>query len=361
MRVAIVHDWLTGMRGGEKVLDIFCELFPNADIYTLLWVKGSVSKGIESHKIYTSFLQHFPMVEKKYRYYLPLMPLAISRFKLNDYDLVISSSHCVAKGVSVKKGTPHICYCYTPMRYIWDQYSEYFNPERSSFLVNTAMSMIRPFLQKWDVGSSKNVSEFIAISNHIKNKINTVYNREALVIYPPVDISNYPKSDAGNYYLMVAALVPYKRTDIAIKAFNNLKYPLKIIGTGPEEPKLKKLAGPNIEFLGWLSDAEIKQYYANCKAFIFPQVEDFGITAVEAQAAGKPVIAFGKGGAAETVIDGITGKYFNEPTAETLENTIKTFETMKFDQNKIRENAKKFSQEHFKKEINAFFSRYIKF
>jgi glycosyltransferase involved in cell wall biosynthesis len=361
MRVAIVHDWLTGMRGGEKVLDIFCEIFPNADIYTLLWVKGSVSERIESHKIYTSFLQNFPMVDKKYRYYLPFMPLAISRFKLKDYDLVISSSHCVAKGVSVNKEIPHICYCYTPMRYIWDQYSEYFNPERSSFVVNTAMSLVRPYLQKWDIESSKKVSEFIAISNHIKNKIKTVYGREARVIYPPVDISNYPKSDTGNYYLMVAALVPYKRTDMAIKAFNNLKYPLKIIGKGPEEAKLRKLADPNIEFLGWLSDAEIKRYYAGCKAFIFPQEEDFGITAVEAQAAGRPVIAFNKGGAAETVIDGITGKYFNEATVEALKNAVIQFEGTQFDRSKIIENAKKFSQEHFKNEIISFFSRYFKF
>ncbi|MCB4790446.1 MAG: glycosyltransferase [Elusimicrobia bacterium] len=361
IKIAIVHDWLTGMRGGEKVLEAFCELFPDADIYTLLWDKDSVSDTIEKHRINTSFLQYIPKIEKNYRYYLPLMPFAISSFNLDRYDLVISSSHCVAKGVKTKKEIPHICYCYTPMRYIWDQYDEYFNAKKSGFIVNLLMFMVRPFLQDWDVESSRNVKEFIGISEHIINKIKKYYNRDAKVIYPPVDVENYPNAWDGNYYLMVTAMVPYKRTDLAIEVFNELKYPLKIIGKGPDESKLRKMANPNIEFLGWLSDEEIKRYYSGCKAFIFPQEEDFGITAVEAQAAGKPVIAFGKGGAAETVINGLTGVYFSEPTHEGLKDCILKFEKMNFDKNKIRENALKFSREHFKKEIVSFFSRYIEF
>lgn len=351
LKVALVHDWLTGMRGGEKVLDALCKVFPQADVFTLLWNRGSVSKRIESHKIYTSFLQNLPLVEKRYRYYLPLMPKAILGFNFEDYDLVISTSHCVAKGARVKKTTPHICYCFTPMRYIWDQYNEYFNSSRSGFITHSAMSLIRPYLQKWDVKTADRVTKFVSISKNIQNKIKKYYNRDSEIIYPPVDVDNYPEPRDEDYFLMVTAMVPYKRVDLAIEAFNELKYPLKVIGTGPDEKRLKSIANSNVEFLGWLSDNEIKNYYAGCRAFLFPQEEDFGITAVEAQAAGKPVIAYAKGGALETVVDNATGVFFQEPTVKSLKEAVLKLDKTKFSSDKIKENSKSFSTQKFEKEI----------
>ena len=351
MKVAIVHDWLTGMRGGEKVLEALCEIFPDADIYTLLWNKGSVSKTIESHNIFTSFLQHMPFVNKKYRYYLPLMFPAIRSFHLNDYDLVISSSHCVAKGARVKPGTPHICYCYTPMRYIWDQYEEYFNPDRSGFIIKLAMNILRKQMQKWDVATAKGVGHFIAISTCVKERIQRIYGRDSQIIFPPVDVDNYPDGFDGCYYLIVSALVPYKRVDLAIKAFNELGYPLKIIGSGPDVSRLKNMAAKNIHFEGWLSNEQIKASYSGCRAFIFPQEEDFGITAVEAQAAGKPVIAYKKGGALDTVIEGKSGVFFDNNDVKSLVDAIKHFESQTFESSEIRANSLKYSTKRFKDEI----------
>jgi glycosyltransferase involved in cell wall biosynthesis len=359
IKVAIVHDWLTGMRGGEKVLEALCEMFPKADIYTLLWNKGSVSETIESHKIRTSFLQIMPFVENKYRYYLPLMFKAIRSFYLDNYDLVISSSHCVAKGAKVKPGIPHICYCYTPMRYIWDQYEEYFNPERSGLIVSGIMSMIRKQMQKWDVETSKNVDQFVAISSCVKERIQRIYGIDSEIIYPPVDVENYQTSYNGGYYLIVSALVPYKRVDLAIKAFNKLGYQLRIIGSGPDIKRLKSIASPNIEFAGWLSDEQIKYNYAGCKAFIFPQEEDFGITSVEAQAAGKPVIAYRKGGALDTVVEGKTGIYFNENDVESLVGAVKIFENTKFSSNGIKANSLKYSSQRFKNDMAALIKRHL--
>jgi len=359
MKVALIHDWLTGMRGGEKVLEALCELFPDADIFTLVWIKGSVSAKIEKHRITTSFLQKLPLVEKRYRHYLPLMSCAIRSLDVSGYDLVISSSHCVAKGVSVRKGAVHICYCHTPMRYIWNQYDEYFNRERAGFLVSSAMKLVRPYLQKWDVKTADGVDLFIANSNHVRKRINEYYRKDAQVVHPPVDIEGYPAVKQGNYFLMVTALVPYKRVDMAIKAFNKLGLPLKIVGSGPDAARLKNLAAPNIEFLGWQEDSAIKQYYAGCRAFIFPQEEDFGITAVEAQAAGKPVIAFGKGGAQETVIEGATGTFFYESTAESLADAVQRFERMSFSEEKIKMNAQKFALQRFEEGIKALVSLQI--
>jgi len=343
------------MRGGEKVLEALCEVYPGADIFTLLWIKGSVSETIEKHNIKTSFLQAFPGVEKKYRYYLPLMPTAIESFKLSGYDLVISSSHCVAKGVKKGNNALHFCYCHAPMRYIWDQYEEYFNSKRAGILARVAMKIARPYLQKWDVASSNGVDYFISNSKHIKEKIARIYGRDADVIYPPVDTSGYPPASDGGYFLMVSALVPYKRVDIAIEAFNILGYQLKIIGKGPDMERLKTMAKPNIEFLGWQSGDEIKKHYSACRAFIFPQEEDFGITAVEAQAAGKPVIAFGKGGALETIIEGKTGVFFKSPEPGALAEAVKRFARSGFRNEDAVANASKFSLERFKTEI----ARYI--
>jgi glycosyltransferase involved in cell wall biosynthesis len=357
LRVAIVHDWLTGMRGGEKVLEQLCLIFPRAEIYTLMRVKGGVSAKIESHKITTSFLQHFPLVEKKYRYYLPLMPAAIESIKLRDYDLVFSQSACVAKGVTITNGAFHVDYNNTPMRYIWDQYEEYFGGDRAGLLTKLAMKTARPYLQKWDLGSNNRVDKFLANSKNVQERVKRIYNRESEVIYPPVDIHGFPKPCEGGYFLMVTALVPYKKVDLAVEAFNQSGLPLKIIGSGPEQGKLAKMARKNVEFLGWLDSAEIKGYYAGCKAMIFPQEEDFGITAVEVQAAGKPVIAFAKGGALETVIEGKTGVFFGESSVSGLNEAVANLMKTSFAPEAAVQNAARFSEERFRKEIIDFIAK----
>jgi len=356
-KVALIHDWLTGMRGGEKVLEALTEIFPGADIFTLLWRKGKVSDKIEQHNIITSPMQKIPSVEKYYRYFLPLMPGMIENFDLKKYDLVVSSSHCVAKGVKVPAGVPHICYCHAPMRYVWDQYDEYFNSQRSNALTSAAMKFVRPYLQRWDIKSASGVTGFIANSKNIMEKIKKYYSAPSQVIYPPVETEGYPPSWDGGYFLMVTALVPYKKVDFAIRAFNELRLPLKIIGSGPDEKRLKSMAGNNIEFTGWLSDDEIKHYYSGCRALIFPQEEDFGITAVEAQAAGKPVIAYGRGGSLETVIDEKTGIFFKEPSVESLKDSVHRFQDMHFDINALLANAERFSHDRFIAEMLSYFEK----
>jgi len=364
MKIALVHDWLTGMRGGEKVLEALCEIFPSADIYTLVYIKGSVSKIIESKKIYTSFLQNFPNVEKYYRYYLPLMPFAIEQFDLSGYDLVISSSHCVAKGVKVGKNTLHICYCHTPMRYIWDMYEVYFGKDsRANFVTKILMKVLRKPLQNWDINSSKNVNYFVANSFNVKERIKRIYNREAEVVYPPVDTDFFVPSleSKKDYYLTVSAFAPYKKINIVIEASNELGFPLKIIGSGQQEDYLKSLAkNKNIEFLGWVENEKLRYYYQNAKALIFPAEEDFGIVPVEAQACGTPVIAYKKGGALETVVEGETGIFFEEQTPQSVIKAIEKFEKMSFDKQKIRNNALKFSKQVFVEKIKSLVERWQK-
>ena len=358
MKVAIVHDWLTGMRGGEKVLEALCELYPEADIFTLIHIKGSVSETIEHHRIFTSFLQRMPFIEKKYRNYLPLMPFAIEQFDLKGYDLVISSSHCVAKGAKTSKNSVHICYCYTPMRYIWDLFEDYFGTGRTNVLIRTLMRIIRPFLKNWDVKSSKRVDSFIAISKFISKRIESAYGRDSVVIYPPVNTDKCLLSPIKRekFYLIVSAFAPYKRIDIAIKAFNILGYKLKIIGTGQVEEQLKKIAKENIEFLGWQSDCVIRENYSKCTALIFPGEEDFGIVPVEAMSCGSPIIAYGKGGALETIVEGKSGLFFSPQTEQALIKAIKNSETVNWSSKEISAPAERFSLQRFKEEI----SKYIK-
>lgn len=374
MKVALVHDWLTGMRGGEKCLEIFCRLYPEADLYTLLHVSGSVSPLIEKRQIRTSFLQLLPGIKKHYRYYLPLMPLAIQQFDLSKYDLILSSSHCVAKGVSAGKNGLHICYCFTPMRYIWDQYHHYFGPTRSGFLISTAMHLLRPYLKKWDIDSSQGVNHFIAISKHVEKRIQSYYRRKAEVVYPPVDTKFYAPTGEKpeDFFLIVSAFAPYKRLDLAVEAFGKLGYPLKIIGSGQELSRLKKIAAPNIEFLGWLSNEAIRSHYARCRAFIFPGEEDFGITPLEAQGMGRPVIAYSRGGVLETVVPEIgswkpefdipkekiarpTGVFFHDQTPGALISAVQSFESIEknFDPEYIRNHASQFDVEVFSRHIQA--------
>lgn len=365
MKIAIIHDWLTGMRGGEKCLEIFCELFPEATIFTLIHNRGSVSDVIEKMDIRTSFLQRFPKASTKYRSYLPLFPKAIESFDLKGFDLILSSSHCVAKGVRVPEGPTHICYCYTPMRYAWVFFDEYFgglNPIKKK-----AVSYVIERLKQWDLKSNENVDFFIAISDNVKNRIRKLYNLDADIIYPPVDTGRFRLSDSDEgFYLVVSALVPYKRIDLAIEAFNRLGKRLVIIGTGNSEAELKKLAGPTIEFIGWADDATVADYYARCRALLFPGEEDFGIVPLELQACGKPVVAYGQGGALETIIpaekdpaanDGnATGVFFYKQTPEALSTAVERLEEIRsrFNPQALRKNALRFDREIFKNKIKEY-------
>lgn len=357
MKVAIVHDWLTGMRGGEKCLEVFCELFPKAALFTLLHKKGSVSKTIEAMDIRTSFIQKLPFASAHYRNYLPLFPMAIESFDLSGYDIVLSSSHCAAKGVRAPKDSLHICYCYTPMRYAWVAFDDYF--KRENGFKKRVISYILGRLKAWDIKTNENVDFFIAISHNVENRIKRFYNRESVVIYPPVDTDRFEVSYSDdNFYLIVSALVPYKRIDLAIEAFNILQSKLVIIGSGDEEQRLKKTAGDNIEFLGWLDDLKTAEYYSRCRALIFPGEEDFGIVPLEAHACGKPVIAYAKGGALETITQE-TGVFFYEQTADALIEAIKRFETTrdKFNPQIIRQNTERFKKEIFKEKIKRFIEK----
>ncbi|SVA67075.1 uncharacterized protein METZ01_LOCUS119929, partial [marine metagenome] len=273
------------MRGGEKCLEVLCELFPDADLYTLIHEKGKLSKVIESMKISTSFIQHMPFGLKKYRHYLPLFPLAIEQFKLNGYDLIVSSSHCVAKGVKHDDSVYHISYVHSPMRYVWDQFDTYFRQPRTSILVRIGAEATRSYLQHWDSKTSKRVDTFICNSQNIRRKIRDYYNRESQVVHPPVDLSFFrPGKAKESYYLMVGAFAPNKRVDLAVKAFNQLKLPLKIAGRGQDEAYCRSIAEENIEFHGTLSNKKLLELYQQARALVFPGEDDFGITPLEAQA-----------------------------------------------------------------------------
>lgn len=381
MKIAIVHDWLTGMRGGEKCLEIFCRLYPQADLFTLLHIPGKLSPIIEGMRIKTSILQSFPLIEEKYRYYLPLMPYAIEWFDLTGYDLVLSSSHCVAKGVKTSPKNLHICYCYTPMRYIWDQFDQYFKSEGAGAITSAVMGLLRPGLRRWDVRTSQTVNQFVAISKHVKKRIQKFYGRDAVVIYPPVDTKFYSPSreSPGDYFLMVSAFAPYKRLDLAVEAFSKLGYPLKIIGEGQEFKRLKNTAASNIEFLGWLPDEKVRSFYARCRAFVFPGEEDFGITPLEAQAMGRPVIALARGGALETVVPDSrswrpeydipeentvqpTGVFFHEQTTDALIDAIRHFESMedRFDPAATRCHALQFDADVFTQRIRHLIEELVR-
>ncbi len=367
MRVAIVHDWLTGTRGGEKCLEVLCELFPDADLHTLIYCPDCISPRIRAMEIRASWLNRLPKIRRYYRYCLPLFPGAIERFDLSHYDLIISSSHCVAKG-AIPRGALHVAYIHSPMRYIWDQHDAYFGSD-ASWLARAGMALWRRYLQEWDIRSAQRVNHFIANSKNIAAKIKNLYSRDAAVIYPPVDFERfYILEERQPYYLVVSALVPYKKIDIAVDAFNELKLPLKIVGDGPLRKRLEKMAQPNIEFLGWISDETLPRLYASCQALIFPGEEDLGIVPLEAQASGRPVIAYGRGGVLETVVplhtteqrlpsgDEPTGLFFEQPNAESLIAAVRQFGANKdsFRPAAIRQHASWFSRDRFKAQIRDY-------
>ncbi len=353
MRVALIHDWLTGLRGGEKVLEVLCELYPDATLFTMVYIPDSTSLIIESHPIRTAFTQKLPAVKSLYRWYLPLYPWAVESLDLDGYDLVVSSSHCVAKGVLTPPDSTHICYCHTPMRYVWDRFGDYFGNGVTARLV---YGPVAHYLRKWDVASAARVDHFIANSKYVAERIQKYYRREADVIYPPVDTEVYvpAEEEPEDYYLIVSALVPYKRLELAIDAFNKRNEPLLIVGTGPQEAKLKARAGPNIRFLGGLSQQELRPIYQRCQALLLPGVEDFGIVPVEAQACGRPVVAFAEGGALESVRDGETGVFFSESSPEALSDAIDRVSSLRFNRNAVRSWALGFSRQRFKDSVKTY-------
>jgi glycosyltransferase involved in cell wall biosynthesis len=348
MKVALIHDWLTGMRGGEKVLEVVCGLYPDADIHTLFHWRGSVSPAIERHRIHTSFLQHLPLARTQYRRFLPLFPFAIERFNLDGYDLVISSSHCAAKGVVAPGRARHVCYCHSPMRYAWDQFDAYFGPARVGAVASRWL--YRPVLARlarWDAATAGRVHRFIANSAHVAGRIRRYYNREATIVYPPVDtVFFHPAPDPPeSHFLIVSALVPYKRIDVAIDACRRVGARLRIVGDGPDRERLARGSGSDVTFLGALTDEQVRDEYRRAQAVIMPGEEDFGIVPVEAQACGRPVVALSRGGALETVTDGETGVLVAEPTAESLGEGLRRVGSLSFDSSRIRASAERFSKD----------------
>ncbi|MGB9811937.1 MAG: glycosyltransferase family 4 protein, partial [Dictyoglomus turgidum] len=362
--VAVVHDWIVNIGGAEKVLKAILELFPDADVYTLVYLKDTLRKLGINNKVYSSFISGLPFAKTKYSYYLPLMPLAIEQFDLSKYDLVISSSHCVAKGVLTKSYQIHICYCHTPMRYIWDLYFPYLKEHKlENGIKGIFVKPILHYLRIWDVSSANRVDYFIANSQNVANRIRKIYRRDSVVIYPPVDVERFlPSYKKEDYFMVLSRLVPYKKVDLVVETFNELNLPLVVIGDGEEMGKIKKMAKENIKILGWQEDDVVKEYLAKAQALIFASEEDFGIVSVEAQACGTPVIAYNRGGAKETVIDGETGILFEEQNVESLKKAVLRFlkERDNFQRDKIMENAKRFSEDRFKREFKSYIEGIIR-
>jgi glycosyltransferase involved in cell wall biosynthesis len=344
------------MRGGEKVLLSLARIFPEAPIFTLLHVKGSVAPELESREIRTSFVQHLPAVATHYRHYLPLFPAAAEAFDLGGFDLVFSSSHCAAKGVRPAEGTVHLCYCHTPMRYVWDRYDDYFGPGRASLPTRLAARAFAPRLRAWDVRSATRVHRFAANSDWVKGRIRRSYGRDAVVIPPPVDTAFFTPGDdgPGSYDLVVSALAPYKRLDLVLEAYRGTRRPLRIVGTGPEEARLRKLAPPEATFLGRVDDETLRELYRGCRAVLMPGVEDAGIVPLEALACARPAVVFGQGGAAETIEHGKTGLVFHEQTAEAVRVAVAHLETTPFDRLALRARAEALRVEVFEERVRAF-------
>ncbi len=351
MKLAIVHDGLAtfGGRGGaEYVLTVLKEMFPDAPVYTTVYNAERMPEDFRQFDIRTSFIQRFPFGSTKYKAYLPFMPTAVEQFDLSAFDVVISCNHSVAKGIITSPDTRHLCYCYTPLRYAWDMYHEYMETSWRSPLARLLIPPLLTYMRIWDTLSSHRVDDFIAISRYVAQRIHKYYRRDSVVIYPPVETSRFHiSSELNSNFLVVSRLEPYKRIDLAVQACNELKLPLVIIGDGGERKKLMQMAGPTITFLGRQPDGVVQDYLATCQALIFPGEEDFGITPVEAQASGRPVIAYRGGGALETVIEGQTGVFFSDKTIESLVGALRRFQTSQFNTAIIQQHAQQFDRKRF--------------
>lgn len=362
MKVALVYDRVNKWGGAERVLLALKELFPHAPLYTSVY-NPQRAKWAKKFTVHPSFLQKIPFAANAHEQFALLMPLAFERFQFDDYDVVISVTSEYAKGIITKSKTLHICYCLTPTRYLWSGYDEYFKNELLRFLSKPAVS----YLKRYDKIASERPNFYIAISKEVQKRIKKFYGKDSTVVYPPLTLASRLKASSvqlkeknrSPYFLVVSRLVPYKRIDIAIEACNMLKLPLKVVGSGSEEATLRLLSGPTIEFVGTLTDLELLEYYRNCKALIIPGNEDFGLTALEVQACGKPVIAFKKGGVLETVVEGKTGLFFNPQTPKALGEILKKFDTLKFNKKACIKQAKKFDKETFKKTFMKELKRII--
>ena len=355
MKIAFVHDWLTGMRGGEKVLDALCERFPDAELFTLVHTRGSVSPTIERRPIHTSFIQGLPFVSKYYRQCLPLFPTAIEQFSFDRFDLVVSVSHCCAKSIIRPGRTRHLCYCLTPMRYAWDQFDAYFGADRLGPFGSALMRPVMARMARWDRDTANRADRYVAISHYVAGRIRRYYNREAIVVYPPVDTEFFHPDDTvpARQALVVSALVPYKRVDIAIDACRLAGVPLTIVGDGPDRARLERAGGVDVRFLGRLSNEEIRDLYRRSAVTLLPGEEDFGIVPLEAQACGRPVVALGRGGALETVVPGVTGALVNNPDARAFADALTDTIGHRFEASAIRAHAERFSRARFADEMCA--------
>jgi glycosyltransferase involved in cell wall biosynthesis len=353
MRAAIVHYWLLNMRGGEKVVEALCDLLPEADIFTLFYDPERISPVIRSHRVRASFLQPF---RKNHRSLLPLMPMAVESFDLRDYDLVVSSESGPAKGVILSSATRHVCYCHTPMRYLWDLYPAYRNEWVRSRLKRAIMAPFANYLRLWDYATAARVDDFVANSANVRRRIWKTYRRESIVVHPPVAVEQFFWKPPEDYYLIVSELVAYKRLDTAVRVFSKIGRKLRIVGDGPEFRSLRRMATGNVEFCGRASDQDLRELYARCRAFLMPGEEDFGITTVEALASGKPVIALGRGGAVETVPVGelMGGLLYDDATEEGLRQAIELWERREhlLAPQALRAYAAKFSRAEFSRKMN---------
>ncbi len=357
MRVALVHDYLIQFGGAERVLRVLMRLFPHAPVFTLLHDPRVTAGVLDASRIRTSILQRVPFARSRHRLFPLVMPLVVERFDLSRYDLVISASHSFGKGVLTRPDTLHLSYCFTPMRYAWDDSHRYVREFGVPPIVRSLVPLALTYVRVWDALAADRVDRFIAISRFVAERIQKYYGRAADVLYPPVDCTSAPlERTPSDRFLIVSRLLPYKRIDIAIEAFNTLKLPLDIVGTGPEEERLRSLAGPTVRLHGFLPDEDIRRMYARCRAFIFPQEEDFGMTPVEAAAAGRPVLAYARGGALETVIDESTGVFFHHQTAASLAEGVERLLRLRFDPLAIRQHALQFDTDHF---VHGFL-RYVR-
>jgi glycosyltransferase involved in cell wall biosynthesis len=349
LRVALVHDWLTGMRGGERVLESLGRLFPAADILTLVHARGAVSPAIEAHRIRPSAIQRLPHATRRYRRYLPLFPAAIEGFDLDDVDLVVSTSHCAAKAVVPTGRARHVCYCHSPMRYAWDQFDAYFGRDRLGPVSHQAARAVMGWLARWDRATASRVDRFIANSQFVAGRIARYYNRTASVLHPPVDVEFFTPGPGapGPYFLVVSALVPYKRIEVAIAAAGRLDVPLVVVGSGPDRARLEAAAGPTVTFAGSPDNEALREWYRGAQALVLPAEEDFGIAPVEAMACGRPVVALGRGGAAETVRPGVTGWLVDTATPEAFADAMREAQRHRLDPAPIVAHAQAFSTAHF--------------